>query len=209
MTITGTMVRAGCAAARLPLDLAEHQILGESRADWPPVLLFDTVESSIKQVVGSLTRDADLVQEGRFQRARVAELRKAVALETVAGSRREAADAAHDARVQADEDRRREIAAEKAERRRAARERRKAEQQRAEADLEAQRAAAARADDAAHAAAERTARARAAERIKVEKAAVAKKRQAVAAEKKAQRVDDRLRTAKAGRTAAKKRSKQG
>ena len=70
MTIAGTLVRAGCAAARLPLDLAEGQLLGERRADWPPVLIFDTVESGIKQLVGSLTRDATLVQEGRLERAR-------------------------------------------------------------------------------------------------------------------------------------------
>jgi|1185.fasta_scaffold646488_2 hypothetical protein len=204
MTITGTVVRAGCAAARLPLDLAEHQILGEERADWPPVMLFDTVQSGIKQLVGSLTRDDDLVQEGRLQRARVAELRKAVALETVAASRREAADADHDARVQADEERRQEIAAAEAEQRRAAREQRDADQQRAEADLEAQRTAAAKADDAARAAAERADRADAAERIKAEKAAVAKKRRAVAAEKKTQRVDNELRTTKASRAAAKR-----
>ena len=120
MTIAGTLVRAGCAAARLPLDLAEGQLLGERRADWPPVLIFDTVESGIKQLVGSLTRDATLVQEGRLERAKVAELREAVELETVAESRREAADAEHEARLEADEDRRRQVEDRKVEQQRAA-----------------------------------------------------------------------------------------
>jgi colicin import membrane protein len=204
MTITATLVRAGCAAARLPLDLAEGQLLGERRADWPPVLIFDTVESGIKQLVGSLTGDSALVQEGRLERARVAELRKAVELEAVAESHREAADAEHQARVQTDEDRLRQIDDTKAERERRAKQERDAKQQRAEADIERKRAAGARANQTADAAAQRTARAEAAKRIQAEKAAIAKERRAVAAKKKANRVDDRLNATKASRAASKR-----
>jgi hypothetical protein len=204
MTIAGTLVRAGCAAARLPLDLAEGQLLGERRSDWPPVLIFDTVESGIKQLVGSLTRDAALVQEGRLERAKVAELRKAVEFETVAESRREAADAEHEARLHADEDRRRQIEERKIEQQRAAERKREEKQRRAETAIERKRAAATRVEDAEEGAAERIARAEAATRIKAEKAAIAKKRRAVAAKKQASRVDDRLQAAKASRKATKK-----
>ena len=204
MTITGTLVRAGCAAARFPLEFAEGQLIGERRADWPPVLIFDTFESSFKQLVGSMTRDDELVQEGRLERAKVAELRKAVELETVADSQRDAAAAEHEARIQADEARRRQIESRKSDRERTALAERAAEQQRADADVERKRVATARADAAAQAEVERKARVEAAERIKAEKAAIAKERRAVAAKRKASRIDDRLVAAKATRKASKR-----
>ena len=204
MTITGTLVRAGCNAARFPLEFAEGQLLGERRADWPPVLIFDTVESSIKQLVGSITRDDALVQEGRLERAKVAELRKAVELETVAELQRDVAAAEHASRIQADEARREQIESRRTDRERVAKAERAAEHQRVEADAERKRAAAARADAATQAEVERKGRLEAAERIKAEKVAIAKERRAVAAKKQASRIDDRLDAAKATRKASKR-----
>jgi hypothetical protein len=79
-------------AARLPLTAIERMAGRSGDAEWPPALAFEAFGANVKQVVGSLLRDEVLVDEGRLQTAKVAELREAARLDAVAKQREREAD---------------------------------------------------------------------------------------------------------------------
>lgn len=85
-------VRLVLGSVRLPLTMVEH-LAGHADDDaWPPSLAFDALGANVKQVIGSLVRDDVLVDEGRFEGARIAELREAARLEQEAHLRERQAD---------------------------------------------------------------------------------------------------------------------
>jgi hypothetical protein len=99
-------VHLALGAARLPLTAIERLAGHSGDAEWPPALAFDAVGANVKQIFGSILRDEVLVDEGRLQNAKVAELREAARLEAVAKQRERAADAElHDRRETAGEKR--------------------------------------------------------------------------------------------------------
>jgi hypothetical protein len=86
--VLGTYFRA----ARLPLTVVER-IAGQAQNEqWPPALAFEGFEANIEATVGSLLHDRALAEKGRVRQAKVAQLRKATDLETVAEQKREQAD---------------------------------------------------------------------------------------------------------------------
>jgi len=101
-TVVGTYLKA----ARVPLHLAVR-VTGQADNDaWPPALAFDRFEVGVHTMVGSLLKDDALLEQARVQRARVAQLRKAVDLRTVAEQERQLADAElHRTQRQAEEQR--------------------------------------------------------------------------------------------------------
>jgi hypothetical protein len=124
-------------ALRLPLTTAELAAGKQNDTAWPPALAFESFEATAEVMVGSVLRDDELVQQGRLTQAKVAELREAARLETIAEQRRFESDAEYQRRKErADEQRR--AAAEQAEARKKAVEEREA-RERAEADRKAQR----------------------------------------------------------------------
>lgn len=75
-------------AARLPLSVLAR-LRGEQGNDkWPPALAFEGFEGGVQTVLGSLLRDDTLLAEGRLRQAKVAQLRKAERLETLADAER-------------------------------------------------------------------------------------------------------------------------
>jgi hypothetical protein len=103
---TGLYLRA----LRLPLTAAER-IAGD-RVDeaWAPSVAFDALEAKIETGLGVLLRDDDLLDSAQTRRERVAKLRKAAALETVASEQREDATEEFQARRQTAEEKREEAA---------------------------------------------------------------------------------------------------
>lgn len=89
-----TAVGVGLDLARLPVIVAARVSGQRDNEEWPPTVAFEGVEASVETVVGSLLRDGELVERGRVRQAKVAQLRKAARLETVAEQNREQADAA-------------------------------------------------------------------------------------------------------------------
>jgi soluble cytochrome b562 len=91
-TIPRTAMKATLLGLRLPLCGIEV-LTGQTRnSSWPPAVAFEDFEAGVKQVVGSILRDEELVEEGRVQQAKVTELRRAVELEVQADQKRAAAD---------------------------------------------------------------------------------------------------------------------
>jgi hypothetical protein len=96
MTLTDTIhaapriaVDTSLRLVRLPLTVA-GQLSGQgANEQWPPALAFEGFEASVETVVGSILRDEALVEKGRIRQAKVAELRKAAYLQTVAEQQRE------------------------------------------------------------------------------------------------------------------------
>jgi regulator of protease activity HflC (stomatin/prohibitin superfamily) len=87
-TLPRTVVKTYLSAARLPID-ALARVRGEAgNQQWPPTLAFETLEAGVETVVGSLLRDDELVEAGRLRQAKVASLRKAAQLETLAETKR-------------------------------------------------------------------------------------------------------------------------
>jgi hypothetical protein len=77
---------------RLPLVAAERVSGQRGNETWPPTLAFEGFEANVETVVGGLLHDDTLVDRGRLRQAKLAQLRKAVELETVAEQERARAD---------------------------------------------------------------------------------------------------------------------
>ena len=91
-TIPRTTVKATLLGLRLPLCGVEVLTGQTGNASWPPAMAYEGFEAGVKQVVGSILRDEELVDEGRIQQAKVTELRRAVELEVRADQKRAAGD---------------------------------------------------------------------------------------------------------------------
>jgi len=77
---------------RLPLAAVERVSGQRGNESWAPALAFEGFEANVETVVGGLLRDDTLVDRGRLRQAKLAQLRKAVELETVAEQERARAD---------------------------------------------------------------------------------------------------------------------
>lgn len=102
-TLPRTAVHATLAWMRLPLTSVETLTRQRGNDSWPPAIAFEAFAANAKQVVGSILHDDALVDEGRIQQARVAELRQAVELEVEADQTRAQADAQLQARLEQSE----------------------------------------------------------------------------------------------------------
>lgn len=142
--IPRTVIGGYLSAARLPLNAVARVRGQQSNEQWAPTLAYEGFEAGVETVLGSLLRDETLVERGRLRQAKVAQLRKAAQLETIADT----------ARAQSQEKfaERREQA--EAKRKQAAQ---RAEQREAQVEREAQR----RKEEAERKAAKKTAAARA------------------------------------------------
>src|SRR3954471_7133523 len=198
-TIPRTTLRAWLAAGRVPLAVAER-LFGRGAEDWPPTLAYEGFEAGVKQVVGSVLRDEDLVREGDLERAKVDRLRKAATLEAEADLRQEAADEALEQRRSRDRQRRQE-ATESGRRRKnqiaqdASRAKNEVEQQ-----AEAVEQAIDEAESARKQAADKRARQTRRRTIEAEEAAVTKARAATGRRRAAQSADERRERVAAART---------
>ncbi|HZU79927.1 MAG TPA: hypothetical protein VE991_08415 [Acidimicrobiales bacterium] len=98
------LVRQGLRGLRLPLEVAET-VARRAGVDidetWLPAVAYEGFEADAKRLLGSLLRDDELIQDGRRQRARAAELRQAMSLQALAEGTRARADARLKARRQA------------------------------------------------------------------------------------------------------------
>jgi hypothetical protein len=94
---------------RLPLTGVETITRQRGNDSWPPAIAFEAFAASAKQVVGSILRDDALVDEGRIQQAKVAELRQALELEVEADQTRAQADAQLEARREQSEQERKRV----------------------------------------------------------------------------------------------------
>ncbi|MBV9952524.1 MAG: hypothetical protein JO291_11275 [Acidimicrobiia bacterium] len=198
-TLPRTTVRAWLTAGRIPLGLAER-LFGGGAEDWPPTLAYEGFEAGVKQFVGSIFRDEDLVREGDLERAKVERLRQAASLEAEAELRQQAADEALDERRSRDRQRRQE-ATESAQRRKS---RIAQEASEAKDEVEEQADAVEQAIDEAEAARKQAAdkRARQTRRrtIEAEEAAVTKAKAATSRRRAAQSADERRERVAAART---------
>ncbi len=201
MKVTSTLVNGGLAAVRLPLTVAERTLRRGPRAEeWPPALAFDSVGATVKQVVGSLTRDRALADQGRLTQARIAQLRRGEEMETLAEALETEADAAFEARLDADAEWRDELDARTAARKSQAEELARQETEQAAKALAEQASAAAEAEAKAIATKrERSARSK---RAQAERRAIAKEKRALETTRQVERIDAELESAKAARRTA-------
>lgn len=82
------MLDAGFTLARLPLSAVERVAGQRGNEEWPPAVAFEGLEAQVETLLGSLLRDDTLGARGRLRQAKVAELRKAMTLETIAEQER-------------------------------------------------------------------------------------------------------------------------
>lgn len=186
--------------ARLPLTTYELVARrGQDPDEWPPALLFEKVEATVRGAVGRVTGDDVLVGMARLQRAEIEKRFEAIAKATAAEETRNAADRAAEARID-DLGERRQAADERAE----AHERQIDEARRREEAEVARRAAAeaeaVRKETATRQAAiDRTAKQAEAKRLREEAKALRAKEKAVQARQAATDLDDAVRAKKAAR----------
>jgi flagellar biosynthesis GTPase FlhF len=194
-----TLVGASLTAARLPVTVAARVSRQGDNESWPPAVTFEGLEAGVETVLGSLLRDQALVERGRLRQAKVAQLRKAVELETLAAQERAQADAEFAARRE-QADQQREQAERQAELReqqveqQAAAKRRQVEQKAATKAAQAQRVKAGQDKALDHQ--ERTAKV---ETLTKESAALAAQKQALDAEDTVEVIEETLEGTKAAR----------
>lgn len=90
--LPGIVVDAYLDAARVPLRLAARASGQADNESWAPLLRLEGVQATVETVVGSTLGDETLLIKGRLRQEKLDQLAKAVALETVAGSERRAAE---------------------------------------------------------------------------------------------------------------------
>lgn len=95
-TVVGTSLKA----LRLPLSAVERATGQQEKPDWPPAMAYEALEANVETVLGGLLRDETLVERGRLRQAKLAQLRKAAELATVAEQERQRADRDLDQRQQ-------------------------------------------------------------------------------------------------------------
>lgn len=199
--IPRTMVRTSLQAARLPLTTLERVMNRDKRAQWPAAMFFDGYAAGVKQLVGGMLRDQELVEEGRLEQAKLAQLRRAGSLEATADERRARADAEFQQRQERDEQLREEVA-NRAAKRAADIEQAAADKQRRADRTKRQKAAAAkkaeRLTTQARASSTRQAKRTA---ISAERGALSTTKRALAADAKVAKLDGRIKANKAARKA--------
>ena len=203
-TLPRAVVQSWLSTVRLPITAAEAVLRrGKDNDEWPPALAFASFEASVKQGVGSVLRDQELVDGGRLASARVVQLRKAAELETGAQSKRAEANSEFQSRLDADEQRRAEVE-EQAQRRQEqiANEAEQRKQQVESAGDEAERTAR-ELEAKQHQHVERTERAADRTRVHTERAALLEQRQAAKAQRAVVETDQQI-----AATAAVRRAKR-
>lgn len=201
-TIPRAYVRTSLRLSRIPLSIAERATGNEGNEHWAPTVTYDAFQANVKQVLGSLLSDAELVHQGELQEARIATVREARTLEAVAAQTKAGAERSFQDRRAADE-RERRAARERATRReQAAEAEHAAAKQKAAADARARderarRQEQKRKDDLAKA--ERAAKT---SEIAAERKALAASKRAAATKAKAIETDKKLRATKARRKAS-------
>lgn len=91
---------------RLPLTAAERIAAGRVDETWAPSLAFESLEAGVESRLGALLHDEELLESAQLRQEKVAKLRKATALETVAEEQREEANEEFEARRAKAEERR-------------------------------------------------------------------------------------------------------
>jgi hypothetical protein len=77
---------------RLALTAVERVAGQTGNQAWPPALAFESFEASVETTLGSLLGDAALADKGRLRQAKLAQLRTAGQLDTLAAQERTEAD---------------------------------------------------------------------------------------------------------------------
>jgi colicin import membrane protein len=199
-TVPRVVVRTWLRAARLPLQAAEAiSRPGQHEAEWPPTLAFEAFEAQVKQTVGAVLRDDQLVDEGRLAETKVARLREAAQLETTAQRREAAATAKHEAQQEATQQRRRRVERDAREREQRLERERISKEQEVDRTAARKKAQVARAESAARKSVERQQRTAERARIKAEREALHKERAAVAAKGRTVAVDKKIQATRAQR----------
>jgi len=191
-TLPRSVLAAYLQAGRLPLTAAQRLAKQQGNEEWPPALVFEGFQGSVESVVGSLLRDEELVDKGRLRQAKVAQLREAIELKTVA-EQKQAAAASKFKQRERQIDQRREQAAKQAEQREQQVET-QAEKRKREAQEAAERKAATarRAKAAQEKAAERRARADRTAALDAETRALRLAEQAVEADETVEVISDSI-----------------
>lgn len=164
---------------RLPVTLAARATGQQDNAQWPPALAFESVQATVEGTVGEWLRDPALVERSRLRQEKLAQLRKAGALEEIAEQEQAEAKQEYEERTEEARD-----AARAAEKRAAAR-KAQAEEKAAAQARQAEKQAAARKQAAEEAEAAREKQVDRAERSRT-LAALDEESKALAAEAKAQ-----------------------
>lgn len=201
-SIPRAYVCVGLQVTRAPLTIAARMTGNDENEQWPPSLAYESFGAGVKQVLGSLISDADLVEQGKLEQARVATIREAVHLKTTATQTKVGAAESLDAR-RAEAEHKRKAAQTRADQREEAVERdRVAAKQKAAADDRARKERARRQEQKHSAQVEKAERAAKASELAKERKALAASKKATATKAAALNTDKKLRATKARRAAS-------
>ncbi len=201
-TIPRASICASLQVSRIPLSVVERATGNEGNEKWPPVLAYDAFQANVKQVVGSLFNDTELIHQGELEQARVATVREALTLEAVAAQTKGFAERSYHDRTAADE-RARHAARARAEQREQDAERKRSEdKQRAAADARAKDERARRQQKQREDEIAKTERSAKASEIAAERKALAASKRAASTKAKTLETDKKLKASKARRSAS-------
>jgi hypothetical protein len=91
-TAPRSLVSGYLRATRLPITALERIAKQQDNDRWPPAVAYESFEATVETVVGSWLHDDVLVNKGQVRRAKVARLRKATSLVSLAAQEQTEAD---------------------------------------------------------------------------------------------------------------------
>lgn len=198
-----TAVNGWLQMVRLPLTTFEAVARrGRDNSEWPPALAFERVEVAVKETFGNVVGDDELVAQARVQRAKVAEIERALTKEAEAAAKAQQAELDFAEREERLEQKKAQVERQAEQReqqleREKAEARRKVEQEASRKKTTARKAAATR-----EKAVEKQAEAAERRRLQTEADALAEKQRALAAKGKAIDLDEAAEATKARRKAS-------
>ncbi len=78
-TIPRELINLNLKAARLPVDTFQRVTRrGQDAAEWSVAIAIDSAEATVRETLGGLLGDSQLLDDARLQRAKVAQMRKAI-----------------------------------------------------------------------------------------------------------------------------------
>jgi len=127
-----TLVSLGFGVARVPVDLLAQVTGNGGNREWGPTLAFDSVEATVRGVLGSVLGDPELAGQGQVKEARVQQRSEAAERDQAADARRDVADERLQQRRESDQQRREQVRDQKQEQQQRLEEERRRRAQKAE-----------------------------------------------------------------------------
>jgi hypothetical protein len=195
-----TTLDAGMAVLRLPLTATEMLLRpGRDNSQWPPAVVFDRIDATVRETVGRVLRDDALIEQARLERSEASMREQAMRKEAEADERAQEARERIDSAQERAEEKRQRVEEQREQRRSAVEQRRRESEQEARQRAQTKKATVRKANDRQRRAVASKAQQAKVARLDAEAGALATKKRAAKANAEVLDLDQKVKQTKARR----------